>query len=208
MSTQFYEIDCDELVFPNLTTINDMPNEILNIINDYKIKLEINDSYTESIKKHRDNVEYNFLGFVNACISTKQLNYNKVEKLRIDPIIDIINANYNYYNEIEWNGWDKKLKHFKTIGDQRKAIFEWASHAYGDYDSIKEEFIDNGITYFLGDSHDFPIIGQSVQDILPDTVGFDAWFYYEKIKNYDDKYNNYAKMIMGRDNWNEVLYPK
>ena len=136
--TQFYEIDCDELEFPNLTTINDLPNEILSKINKYKIELE--KAQEKAQEKAHKKV---FIELLNQLYNMKSIPYgwakethipdellcNKTKCMTIDKFLNnCLECSQECgegHLELPWNKLtytEKRANYFSNAKDKRKSI--------------------------------------------------------------------------------------
>ena len=133
--TQFYEIDCDELDFPNLTTINDLPNEILYKINKYKIQLE--KAQEKAQEKAHEKV---FIELLNQLYNMKSIPYgwakethipeellcNKTKCMSIDEFLNnclVCAQEYGEgYLELPWNELERTNNYFSNAKDKRESI--------------------------------------------------------------------------------------
>jgi len=147
---EFYEIDCDELEFPNLLTINSLPNEILAIIKDYKIKLELNDYFDDAVilkkssitYKHKSNIDY----FINK-VQTKNFNIKQAHKYNFQCELYVMYYNLYYGGYVEsWDKLDKVV--FNNIKHQRREILEYFKNFnYDEIIEFCEEFEDYSLKY-------------------------------------------------------------
>ena len=136
--TQFYEIDCDELEFPNLTTINDLPKEILYKINKYKIELE--EAQEKAQEKAHDktfiellNRLYNMnsipYGWAKETHIPQELLCNKTKCMSIDEFLNnCLECSQEYgegHLELPWNQLtytERTANYFSNAKDKRKSI--------------------------------------------------------------------------------------
>ena len=182
MQTEFYEIDCDELEFPNLTTIDSLPNEILAMIKDYKIKLEINDIYQEIEDRKKSSLVYinkiNIERFnYNCCMK----NYNKKAALKDGFNFQVYLDKYNQMtnnNIADWNKLNKKL--FKNLKIQRSSI----------------------ITYFKNFNYD-EIIAWS-NEIGNHSIRTSGYFRGQLWANTDINWPEFDKQLMARSFWLKI----
>ena len=118
-----FEIDCDKLDFPNMTTINDIPNELLNIINNYKIKLEetdiVNNAITNGINRSKLLYIKTFNSHIKClekCYSHNTQDYQKIieglcyvfEEEVLSEMGFLMGKNPKYFEQ-QLHLWDKLL---------------------------------------------------------------------------------------------------
>ena len=96
-STEFFEIDCDEIKFPNLTTINSLPNEILEIIKLQKDKLEINDYYDESVKIIENQYTDNAITLLKSIKNMNGLTLKKARRPEYGGLDLLLDSLVEYY---------------------------------------------------------------------------------------------------------------
>ena len=160
--TDFYEIDCDELTFPNLTTINDIPNEILEMISLHKSKMEIDDSYDDDVNNHElEAVErvQKYLDTLEMYVDKYNFTLRKSSEKKFLKINKLLEAFAMYYERNsydsgqqglwEFESWDKKEKHFDTLRNQRKAILNCMRKDFKEYEIINYFCEDYGNNYLL-----------------------------------------------------------
>ena len=150
----FFEIDCDDLDFPNLTTINSLPNEILEIIKLQKDKLEINDYYDKTVKYIENQYTDNAITLLKSIKNMKGLTLKKARRQEnggldflLDNLVEFYNNKvYIYDNRVK--GWDTKNFSFKTIKSQRDQIIDLCIDFFKDFEMLLE-YCDFSQSYFI-----------------------------------------------------------
>jgi hypothetical protein len=148
MVTDFYEIDCDDLTFPNLTTINNMPLEILEVIQDHKNKMEIDQAYDEHLVEEKDNKVRNVQLYINTLINNiNSLTTKKIATERYGRITELIMKFTEIFDEevgiakgfeAYWHYLPKNAKsYYKNIKALRLDILHYMKEYCSNYDNIE-----------------------------------------------------------------------
>ena len=139
---EYFEIDCDELDFPNLikepptTTINSLPNEILERINLQKDKLEMNDIFDNKVTLMKNNKTSNAKRFLRHLKSIPSLTLNKARE-QYNRLDIVLTSFVNYHNETQQEiTWNKKIAPFKSIKKQREYIIDFCIIKFGDFEQL------------------------------------------------------------------------
>ena len=203
---EFYEIDCDELDFPNLTTFDDIPNEIVAIIKDYKIKYEINDIYDKIKKEEEDFRVFQFREHIDGMKLKSwrkgySINQTIKDYVNIQDYVDKYNQETG--NNIQnWNKLDKTkstkikfqrddiLSHFEYYTYEK--LKEWAD-SINSYKLLKIGWVCSGSSYELTD--------QNYENDRRENLNKEFWkqaYGYQGGKKYRD-YLPYLKIITGEN---------